>query len=123
MKRWLIEVGTNWCGEDNTFSAYADNELELADIIDQKAYENFNDYSGLIGILEELFPDVEEYTEEMEIEASRVEHEYYYGNCEEWDESRPEEEWDWYDCVYDGRVVSRELAEDEYNNLDNLSRT
>ena len=29
MKRFVIEVSTNWCGEDNKYGAYAENEDEL----------------------------------------------------------------------------------------------
>lgn len=125
MKRWLINVGTNWCGEHNTYSAYAETELELLDTINELAYQNFSDFSGFTTILEELFPNAEEYTEEMENEAMEIESEYYYGDCEEWDENRPEKEWLWYDLVYDGRNLKPEIneAEELYNELDNISKT
>lgn len=123
MKRWLINVSTNWCGEDNTYSAYADTELELEDIVRELAYSNYSDFSGFDAVLSELFPNAEEYTDEMIDEASEVEGEYYSGNVEEWDESRPEEEWNWYECVYDGRDIELDKAEEDYNELDNLSRT
>lgn len=103
MKRFLINVYTNWCGEDQTFCAYANDDSELDDIANNLSYENFSSFSGLEGILEELFPDVEEYTDEMYDTAARIEGEYYGHNIEEWDESRDEEEWDWYDLVYDER--------------------
>ena len=60
MKRFLLEVSTNWCGEDNTYSAYAETEQELVDILSEKAYENFSDFGGFDMILEELFPEVED---------------------------------------------------------------
>lgn len=39
MKRFLIHVSTYWCGMDNTFRA--ESELELDEIADQLAYDNF----------------------------------------------------------------------------------
>lgn len=42
MKRFLIHVSTYWCGMDNTFRAEAESELELYEIADQLAYENFS---------------------------------------------------------------------------------
>ena len=44
MKRFLIHVSTYWCGMDNTFRAEAESELELYEIADQLAYENFQSY-------------------------------------------------------------------------------
>lgn len=32
MKRFLIHVDTNWCGEEDTFRAVAESEIELWDI-------------------------------------------------------------------------------------------
>lgn len=43
--RFLIHVSTNWCGMDQTYRAEADSEMELWDIAEQLAYENFQDYS------------------------------------------------------------------------------
>lgn len=115
MKRFLLEVSTNWCGEDNTYSAYAETEQELVDILSEKAYENFSDFGGFDMILEELFPEVEdnEYTEEMIHEAGEVEGEYYFGHIVEWDEERDDEEWGDYDLVYDGRTKQINLESTE----------
>lgn len=41
MKRFLIHVDTNWCGEEDTFRAVAESEIELWDIAEQLAYDNF----------------------------------------------------------------------------------
>ena len=103
MKRFLINVYTNWCGEDNDFSAIANDESELRNIASNLAYDNFTSFTGFEGILEELFPEVEEgeYTEEQTDEAIDSESEYYGYTIEEWDETRPEEEWDWYELIYD----------------------
>ena len=125
MKRWLINVETNWCGMDNTYSAYAEFEENLYEIAQQLAYENFESFGGFDPILEELFPEVEdgEYTEEMQEVAGEIEGDYYDYYIQSWDESRPEEEWDWYDCVYDGRDIELDKAEEDYNELDNMSKT
>lgn len=44
MKRFLIHVNTNWCGMDDTFRAEAKSEMELDDIAEQLAYNNFQSY-------------------------------------------------------------------------------
>ncbi len=44
MKRFLIHVSTYWCGMDNTFRAEAESELELYEIAEQLAYDNFQSY-------------------------------------------------------------------------------
>lgn len=122
MKRWLITCDTSWCGTETIYSAIADTEEELIDIAEQLAYENFNDLGGgFESVLEELFPDEEEYTEEMENEALDKEHEFYSVVISKW--NLPEEEWNWYDCVYDGRDIELDKAEEDYNELNNLSRT
>lgn len=46
--RFLIHVSTNWCGMDQTYRAEADSEMELWDIAEQLAYENFQDYGWFI---------------------------------------------------------------------------
>ena len=53
MKRFLIHVSTYWCGMDNTFRAEAESELELYEIADQLAYENFQSYGCEADIAEE----------------------------------------------------------------------
>ena len=122
MKRWLITCDTSWCGTETIYSAIANTQEELIDIAEELSYENFNDLGGgFNSVLEELFPDEEEYTEEMENEAMDKEHEFYSVVISERD--LPEEEWDWYDCVYDGRDIELDKAEEDYNELDNLSRT
>ena len=79
MKRWLINVDTNWCGMGQTYSAYAETEESLYDIAQQLAYENFDSFDCFNYILEELFPEVEdgEYTEEMQEAAGEIEGDYY----------------------------------------------
>ena len=125
MKRWLINVETNWCGMDNTYSAYAESEIDLYETAHQVAYENFDSFDCFNYILEELFPEVEDgkYTEEMQEAAGEIEGDYYSYYIQPWDESRKEEEWNWYDCVYDGRDIELDDAEELYNELDNISKT
>lgn len=54
MKRFLIHVSTYWCGMDNTFRAEAESELELDEIADQLAYDNFQSYGCEADIAEEV---------------------------------------------------------------------
>lgn len=103
MTRYLINLYTDWCGEDNTYAAYANDEKELDSIAEELAYENFADFNGPQAVLETLFPEEIDYTYDMEEKAAEVEGEYYGYSIEPWDESRPEKEWNWYDVVYDGR--------------------
>lgn len=53
MKRFLIHVSTYWCGMDNTFRAEAESELELYEIAEQLAYDNFQSYGCEADIAEE----------------------------------------------------------------------
>lgn len=68
-----------------------------------QAYDNFSDFSGFQGVLEDLFPDNDSddgYSEEQETEAMEVEGEYYSYTIEEYNEDS-HGEWDWYDLIYD----------------------
>ena len=109
MKRFLINCTTNWCGEEETFSAFAEEESDLYSIAQELAYDNFNNYPGTghDGILEDLFPEVEdyEYDDDMHEAAAAVEEHYYSYTIEEWDEERDEEEWNWYELAHDAREV------------------
>ena len=54
MKRFLIHVNTNWCGMNDTFRAEAKSEMELDDIAEQLAYNNFQSYdidSEFLGLI------------------------------------------------------------------------
>lgn len=53
MKRFLIHVSTYWCGMDDTFRAVAESEMELWDLAEQLAYDNFQSYSCENDIAEE----------------------------------------------------------------------
>lgn len=108
MKRFLIECWTHWCGEEETYVAIAKNEGELLDLASLLAYDNFMEGMGSDGMYREEYPDIdlEDLTEE-DIEA--VDESGYYGvSITEWDETRPEEEWDWYELVYDANENDEE---------------
>lgn len=80
MKRFLIHVTTAWCGMDQEYVAIAHNEGELEDIAQQLAYNNFIEFDLLQQIVEKG--------------------DYYSYTIEEWDETRPEHEWGWYELIY-----------------------
>lgn len=103
MPRFLINVWTEWCGMDQTYAAIANDEAELLCLASELAYENFSTFDCFTTLLEDNFPEVEdgEYTDEMQEEMAEIEGEYYGSDIEPWDETRPEEEWDWYELVYD----------------------
>lgn len=120
MKRFLLNVSTEWCGEENTYAAYAKSEDELYELLDELAHENFLEFGGLENILKELFPDVEpeDYTDEMYEEAAKIRGEYYYGNIEEWDETRPEEEWNDYELVRDDDEEEEDEDDEDEDDID-----
>lgn len=64
MKRFLIHVDTNWCGEEDTFRAVAESEIELWDIAEQLAYDNFYSFGHDQDIAEEEGYDPDEMTDE-----------------------------------------------------------
>lgn len=113
MKRFLIKVITNWCGEDQTYGAYAESEESLYEVADELAYENFTEFNGPAEVLSELFPDIDpdEYTEEMLNDAAIAESEYYSFYIREWDESN-DDEWENYSIVYNEEEDSK-LVEEE----------
>lgn len=60
MKRFLIHVGTHWCGMDNTFKAMGESELDLHDTAEYLAYDNFQSYGCDSDIAEEEGYDPDE---------------------------------------------------------------
>ncbi len=98
MKKWLIKVDTNWAGTDKDYVAIAETEYELWPIAEEKAYENFIDVNGMDMILDELFPDQEEYTDEMFEEATTLESEYYDAFIEEFNGT--DEQFNQYELIY-----------------------
>lgn len=97
-KKFIIIVSTNWCGEDNNFSAIADDESELWNLADELAYNNFSDFGGVNAIAEELFGTDDPTDEQLE-EIYKVETEYYSSEIEEWDEEQ-HGEFESYELVY-----------------------
>lgn len=86
MKRFLIICDTAWCGTQETYAAYApsewDNDLMAA--ADLAAFDNFCESEGPLYVLEELFPDTDDYTDEQLDEAADVEESYYSVIIEEY---------------------------------------
>lgn len=105
MNKYIIDVYTNWCGEDDTFCAIADSDSneDLNNIAAMLSYDNFAQFSGFTTILEELFPEVEdeEYTDEMIKEAMDIEGDYYGFTIREATDEELEY-WEDYELVYDG---------------------
>lgn len=100
MARFLIHVTTAWCGMDQDYAAIADCENDLENVAELAAYDNFNDFDCLQQIMEDEGID--------EDAAIEIEHEYYGYSIEEWDEERPEKEWDWYELRWDFTDESRD---------------
>jgi hypothetical protein len=116
MKRFLIICETNWCGEEQTYSAWAENDSEpqFQEAVQSAAYDNFTAYpgTGFTAVIDEMFgtENEEDLTKNQLEEAYEAESEYYNSTIEEWDETRDEEEWDWYELIYDGREKRKENA-------------
>lgn len=93
MKRFLINVSTNWCGMDQTYRAEAEKAEDLDEIVDTLAYENFSSYSCERDIAEEYGFDSDNMTDEdWDSLWSQVdESEYYWGSAEEF--KGDDEEW------------------------------
>lgn len=100
-KKFLIHVNTAWCGMDNTYSAIAEHESDLYELADHLARENFDSFGGFELVLEDEEPLGEdgEYTDEQIQEIEEQEYDYFYYTIEEFEND--EEEWNWYDLVYD----------------------
>lgn len=96
MKRFLIHVSTYWCGMDNTFRAEAESELELYEIADQLAYDNFQSYGCEADIAEEegYDPDEMEDSDWDKLWETVDESQYYSFTIEEFEGD--DEEWEEY---------------------------
>lgn len=105
MKKFIIRVETEWCGEDNAFAAIAEEESELWQIADELAYENFNSFDGWDSVADEMFPDTEigDLTDEEREQIDGQECNYYSSSIEEVDENDEEqlEEFNSLDLIYD----------------------
>lgn len=101
MKKFIIEIGTNWCGEDEEYAALAEKESDLWDIAEQYAYDNFAAFGGFETLLEEEFGYKEEYSEEEMDEISLIEGEYYSFSIKEVIDEEDEDRWEMYKTHHD----------------------
>lgn len=103
MNKYILKCHTYWCGENNSFGIITNdiNSPECLSAFDLIAYENFQSFSGFDGVLQDMFPEVEdeEYTDEQEYEATENEESYYGWDIEEYNEEE-HGEWDWYGVEY-----------------------
>ena len=120
MNRYLITCSTAWCGEEEQYTAiaYTEDDDHLLSLMDELAYDNFTEGTGIEGVWAILYPDVDEddRTSEMEDKVFEAENEYFGATIEPWDEERPDEEWDWYKLVYDADDVNDSDVEVEDEN-------
>lgn len=59
MKKWIITVSTDWCGMENIYKIEAESETELEELADQIAIDNWESYSCLDLVAEELDYDTD----------------------------------------------------------------
>lgn len=99
MKQFLIHVGTNWCGMNNTFRTMAENEDDLNEIANQLAYENFHSYGCEDDIAIEFGYDPDNMEDEdwNELWENVNKSDYYYYNIEEFIGNY--KEWEEYDEI------------------------
>ena len=100
-KRFLIRIETHWCGEDRIYRDEAEFDSDLYTKAECLAYNNFIDFGGPEGVLEDMFgflDDNKEEYESWEIEAAEDVHgEYYSYTIEEFEGE--DEEWEWYEWM------------------------
>lgn len=101
-KKFIIEVSTEWCGMDNQYGAFAEDESELWEIAGELAYDNFNSFCCNEYIADELFPDVDysDLTDDQWDEIGEVEGNYYYSNIREVEDDNDAEFFDNLEIVY-----------------------
>lgn len=97
MKKFLITVSTDWCGMDNTYRAEAESDLDLSDIANSLAYDNWESYNCIEYIAEELGYDIDEMTDTDwgDIQEQATENPSWYFEIEEFEGT--EEEWNSYE--------------------------
>lgn len=102
MKRFLIHVFTNWVGMNETFRAEANSELELEDLANELAYDNFESYGCERYVAEELGYDPEDMTSDEwdEVYDTISDGDYYNYYIEEF--TGTEEEW----SEYEGEIYT-----------------
>ena len=96
MKKFLIYVSTNWFGMNNIFRAMAESELELDEIADQLADDNFQSYRCEGDIAEEFGYDPDDMEDEDwdKLWTQTSEEDYYHYTIEEFEGD--DEEWEEY---------------------------
>lgn len=99
MKQFLIHVGTNWYGMNDTFRTMADNEYDLDEIAEQLAYENFQSYGCEDDIAVEFGYDPNNMEDEDwdKLWENVNKSDYYYYNIEEFIGNN--KEWEEYDEI------------------------
>lgn len=107
MKKFIITCDTNWCGTESRFRALAESELDLEDLAEELAYDNYSNFFDAQDILEDLGYDIDDLSED-EIESildSINESDYYDWKIEECDD---DEEWNSFEDDYIYTVNSKE---------------
>lgn len=104
MKRFLIHVSTYWCGMDETFRAIAEEEVELWDLAEELAYQNFLSYGLEAEIAEDQGYDPDKMSQEDWDEMWEITDEstYYSHSIEEFDGT--DAEWE----EYGGEIYGKE---------------
>lgn len=106
MKKFIITCDTNWCGTESRFRALAESELDLEDLAEELAFDNYSSFFDAQDILEDLGYDIDDLSED-EIESildNISESDYYDWKIEECDD----EEWDSFEDDYIHTVTYEE---------------
>ena len=93
MKKFIITCDTEWCGTESRFRALAESELELEDLAEELAFDNYSSFFDTQDLLEDLGYDIDDLSED-EIESilnNISEADYYDWKIEECED---DEEWD-----------------------------
>ena len=59
MKKFLIYVSTDWCGEENSYRTEAESEYDIEYLADEIAFDNWSQYNHVQDVAEELGYDIE----------------------------------------------------------------
>lgn len=104
-KKFLIIVDTEWAGTQETYSAIAESEDELMYLADDLSYDNYIESDGDNLLLNLLFPDAEECTDDMQEIIDTESINYYWSSIYEVDENNEKDMEKFNNCelVYDSR--------------------
>lgn len=106
IRKVLVRVETNWCGEWREFTAIICDEClgDFETYCEIQAYDNFLSFDGPEALMFDEFGDPENedegWTEEQYAEGETKECEYYSFNYHDFNEES-DGEWDWYDLEWD----------------------